>query len=721
MDIRTFAERVLFGHKLSEKLVSPGRLTDENTGQALAMIRRPARPAGLELSSNTKKRVTFPSVAALDDPTARGRVLHFFANHELLALELMALALLRFPNAPGRFRKRLVATMKDEQKHLNLYLARMKTLGVELGTVPLNSFFWDRLSTVETPLEFVAGMSMTFEQANLDFSLFYRDAFRTVGDQFTADIMDEVLVDEIAHVRHGTHFFDQWRSPELTQWDAYRALLQYPLTPARAKGIGFTRTHRKKAGLDEDFIARLEVFSHSKGRPPKVFVFNPEFELNLAEGYAGYTPPKAIRELKRDLEMLPMFLARADDVVLVSEPVCPQFLADLKRRGYTTPEFVLYDDSRPKISASSPLSGRLIEGCEPWGWDHGIAQFLQPLAKRFRQGSEELSERVIKGVDLASKSWLAERQVDIIQSLPQQIREHCITQTLPGTISHMAALKPMLSAWRALGYTEAVVKAPLGSAGRGALKVNLHHQPDPKSLRWIERVLSQQGRVVVEPWYERLMDLSYLFRVHGDGQIDGLGQTCFITDESGRYRGTFLGAIKHVVPRELSPFFYRAGGHDKWVWQAAEHVIHALRPRLQACQFTGLAGIDLMLVRDVDGTPKLRIPLELNPRPTMGHVARRLAQPLGSSAVGLWLLISRKEIGSKGYTSFEDFLVKTRLRLSSREQAPGQSSPDIFPTTDPKRARNVCGICVTASRFEILKDVLSSTGICGDLGLLAKP
>jgi hypothetical protein len=38
------------------------------------------------------------------DENCRSRLLHFFCNHELLAVERMALALLHFPDAPSSFR-----------------------------------------------------------------------------------------------------------------------------------------------------------------------------------------------------------------------------------------------------------------------------------------------------------------------------------------------------------------------------------------------------------------------------------------------------------------------------------------------------------------------------------------------------------------------------------------------------------------------------------------
>ncbi len=217
MEIREFAELILFEPSLDGKLNRPGQLTDHSPGTPLLRQVAPQRPPGLSLLAPGDRRRPFPKLSELEVDRRRGEALHFFANHELLALELMALALLRFPDAPRRFRRRLVATMRDEQKHLRLYLRRMNALGVQLGAIPLNGYFWDVLSGMERPMDFVAGMSLTFEQANLDFSLQYRDAFAAVGDVESAEVMAEVLEDEVAHVRHGVHFLERVRSSNVTQ------------------------------------------------------------------------------------------------------------------------------------------------------------------------------------------------------------------------------------------------------------------------------------------------------------------------------------------------------------------------------------------------------------------------------------------------------------------------------------------------------------------------
>ena len=142
------------------------------------------------------------------------------------------------------------------------------------GEIPVNGFFWSVISSMTSPLDFVARMSLTFEQANLDFSLHFRDAFKVIGDHESAQIMDQVLVDEVRHVRHGLEFFEQWRDPEMSTWDAHRRALPFPLSPARAKGsVGFTIKHRAQAGLPDEYIQRLRLYQHSKGRSPSVYLF----------------------------------------------------------------------------------------------------------------------------------------------------------------------------------------------------------------------------------------------------------------------------------------------------------------------------------------------------------------------------------------------------------------------------------------------------------------
>ena len=89
MEIREYAERVLLSTTLEEKLAVPEvALTDRRPGAAMPTPDRPGRPDDLQFGKQGD-RSPLPSVTELADESDRGRLLHFFGNHELLAAELI--------------------------------------------------------------------------------------------------------------------------------------------------------------------------------------------------------------------------------------------------------------------------------------------------------------------------------------------------------------------------------------------------------------------------------------------------------------------------------------------------------------------------------------------------------------------------------------------------------------------------------------------------------
>src|SRR5262245_27057535 len=236
MELREFAERVLFATTLEEKLQCPDRITDDHPGSPLATPAAPGRPMQLRFKPHATGKAEFPGLHRLEDERERGRLLHFFANHELLATELMALVLLKFPDAPAAFRKGVLQTLRDEQEHTRLYLARMKACGIEFGELPVSGYFWRCIAPMKLPIDFVAGLCLTFEQANLDFARHFARGFGEVGDADTAKLLEKIYRDEIAHVAHGLKWFRRWKNPGQNDWEAFCRTLKFPLSPQRAKG-----------------------------------------------------------------------------------------------------------------------------------------------------------------------------------------------------------------------------------------------------------------------------------------------------------------------------------------------------------------------------------------------------------------------------------------------------------------------------------------------------
>jgi uncharacterized ferritin-like protein (DUF455 family) len=256
MELCTFARTVLETEDLTVKLAPPTEaLTDEHPGPAFR-AEGPARPPGLRLEEGAKAEV--PSFEGMPDPAQRRRILHGLANHELQAAELFAWALLAFPEAPPAFRRGLAGILQDEQRHTRMYIARLEDAGAHFGEFPVNFYFWKKAASIHSPLDFICAMSLTFENANLDHTVDYEAAARRAGDLKTAAVIEQVHRDEVEHVRFGWTWLQVWKDENESAWDAWQRHLTWPLRPIRARGSSFHRQGREAAGLDDDFIRRLE-------------------------------------------------------------------------------------------------------------------------------------------------------------------------------------------------------------------------------------------------------------------------------------------------------------------------------------------------------------------------------------------------------------------------------------------------------------------------------
>lgn len=251
--IYDFAARVVQSQVLADKLATPPRIVPR--GQTPLRLTGPGRPPELTI---VRSKVTVPPVVGMRDPQQRARILHAFANHELQAIELFAWALLAFADAPTKFQVGLLSILRDEQRHMQLYIGRLHALGYTFGQFPVTGHFWTKLEHMRTPLEFVCAMGLVFENANLDFASEYAAAAAAAGDHQTAAAMQTVHDEEIRHVRFAWHWFTQWTAPQ-PPWHAFEQALQFPLTAARARGPHFDRQARQAAGLTTDFIDALQA------------------------------------------------------------------------------------------------------------------------------------------------------------------------------------------------------------------------------------------------------------------------------------------------------------------------------------------------------------------------------------------------------------------------------------------------------------------------------
>ncbi len=236
----------------------PADLVDDVAGVSALDIDAPTRSSQLVMVDGSEK---LPALRELSSSTARAACLSRFAHHELMATELFAWALVRFPEAPAPLRRGWLAALAEEQEHLALYLGRLHETGVAFGDAPLSGYFWKLMPSVRTaadPLKaFLCFQGLTLEQANLDFAIMFRDAFRDVGDAATAQVLQQVHDDEIAHVRLARTWLVRGVEGDDADLHEYVAHVPFPLSAARAKGRRFEVGARRRAGLSEAFIAHV--------------------------------------------------------------------------------------------------------------------------------------------------------------------------------------------------------------------------------------------------------------------------------------------------------------------------------------------------------------------------------------------------------------------------------------------------------------------------------
>ena len=220
-------------------------------------IDAPGRPAELELITRAEKA---PKRGALQSPERRGHLLHTFVHHELQAAELMAWALLSFPETPRAFRQGLLGVLDDEVRHMHLYIEHMATLGVRFGERPVRDWFWERVPRATTPLQFAAVMGMGFEGGNLDHTQRYVEHFRAAGDEEGARRIETVGEEEIPHVRFALHWVARWLGVETgaLEFSTWRAHLPEPLSPVVMRGKPLARAARRRAGFSDAFVDQLD-------------------------------------------------------------------------------------------------------------------------------------------------------------------------------------------------------------------------------------------------------------------------------------------------------------------------------------------------------------------------------------------------------------------------------------------------------------------------------
>jgi hypothetical protein len=222
-----------------------------------------------------------PRPGQLRHASERATCLSRFAHHELMAVEYFAWSLLLWPDLPRELRRALLSALVDEQRHCSLYLHRLEAHGGRFDGDNHSDYFWRHAPAIAAspagPRAFLSAMGLTLEQANLDFTLTYRDAFAEAGDEESAAVCQQVHDDEVAHVALAARWLvrldaldpapaEASKGSEGSDLDLYLESVPFPLGPARAKGRRFEVGPRRRAGLSRELIEHVRDARSSQER-----------------------------------------------------------------------------------------------------------------------------------------------------------------------------------------------------------------------------------------------------------------------------------------------------------------------------------------------------------------------------------------------------------------------------------------------------------------------
>ena len=142
--------------------------------------------------------------------TAAGRLalLHAIAHIEFNAINLALDAAIRFKDLPGQYYRDWLLVAADEARHYILLADRLADFDAKYGDYPAHQGLWDMaLRTAHDPLDRMAMVPRILEARGLDVTPTMIAQFDGAQDSRTAEILRQILYEEVAHVEAGSRWF----------------------------------------------------------------------------------------------------------------------------------------------------------------------------------------------------------------------------------------------------------------------------------------------------------------------------------------------------------------------------------------------------------------------------------------------------------------------------------------------------------------------------------
>ena len=327
----------------------------------------------------------------------------------------------------------------------------------------------------------------------------------------------------------------------------------------------------------------------------KWLIFNPEHDMALAADTRGFTPPAAGRSMRYWLGFLPSFWADDGDVVIVDDVEVAKMCAAPFRQWLPEVAYVTLDDTRSLIMENPPVA------IDVWGWDAAIR--WQLLKAGVMKETDLPDDAMVEAIRCLSHR---EASIPILSALVEANdftigERHCL-HTVEKVRNYLEK------------YHRIVVKAPWSCSGRGVRY--FQNCLSVQDVGYLANVIRQQGAVIVEPWYDKVMDLALEFTTDGKGGSVYEGLSLFDTS-NGAYTGNLL------LPEEDKLHLLSSYIALEKLSVVREQLLSLMATEI-ANVYAGPLGVDMMVVRTDKGF-FLHPCVEINLRRTMGFVALGVA------------------------------------------------------------------------------------------------
>jgi uncharacterized ferritin-like protein (DUF455 family) len=233
-----------------------GALDIEDDGVAPDPIRMPGRPPRPALvHPRDLPRRGFGTQAG------RAAFVHSIAHIEFNAIDLAWDAVYRFRGLPPAFYADWVSVAHDEARHFVMLRDRLRQLGHDYGAFDAHNGLWEMAEkTAHSGLARMALVPRVLEARGLDVTPGMIVRLRAFGDDATADILEVILCEEVAHVAAGSRWFRWFCEREGVEPHAEFRRLLHEYAGGALHGP-FNVDARLAAGFDEDELRSLQAVS----------------------------------------------------------------------------------------------------------------------------------------------------------------------------------------------------------------------------------------------------------------------------------------------------------------------------------------------------------------------------------------------------------------------------------------------------------------------------